>query len=210
VAALLLAAAVLAGFAVLAARPGAGPLSARDRLLLLADAAGPGDGDAGSGTYSQVHLRRWVGRTRIDSQRWRAPDGSGRLSERRRGATVRTEYPAGGLRLPFGEPFPATAAGLRAALPGAPGAAVTALLDAIGIRYLDPAERAAVLRVLAGLPGLTFTGAGPGGLGFALDASGLRLGVAVDPATGAVTGWRYGDAERVEVLDSRRVPAPPV
>ncbi|MGI5242584.1 hypothetical protein [Dactylosporangium sp. CA-139066] len=155
-----------------------------------------------------MHLRRWVGPTPIDSERWRAPDGSGRVAARRQGATVRTDYPPGSLRLPFGEPFPDTAAGLRAALPGAPAAAATALLDAIGIRYLTPAERAAVLRVIAGLPGLTFTGGGPHGLSFALDGPGLS--VAVDPATGAVTGWRYGDAERVEVLDSRRVPAPPL
>jgi hypothetical protein len=232
VALLLAAAAVLTArsFTATGGPPRTGPaLSPRDRLLLLADVAGPAVGDASAGRYSRIHIRRWV-RTgdrfaRWDSERWRAPDGSGRLAERRldsvatlaepfpaaglntAGApSIRTDYPAGSLRLRVGEPFPATAGALLAAFGGEGPTAVTAgLLDSIGIRYLDRAERAAVLRVFAGLPGLTFVGAGALGLGFGLDLPGVRLRLLVDAVTGEVVGWQHGDAERVLVLDRTRV-----
>ena len=73
--------------------------------------------------------------------------------------------------------------------------------------YLDRAGRAAALRVLAGQPGLDYAGPDPLGARFALTAGEVRLTVSVRPATGEVTGWQYGDAERVEVLARTRVPS---
>jgi hypothetical protein len=178
-----------------------GPPSPRERLLLLARAAGPAAGDVSTGRYSRIRLVRWV-RTgavvaRFDSERWRAADGSGRLAELRLdapGAPVsRIDYPPGGLPL-------------HPARPGdGPTAVATSLLDTIGVRYLDRAERAAALRTLAGLPGLAYAGLTESGLAFTLPAGDAPLTIRVSPATGEVTGWQYGDAERVEVLARDRV-----
>ncbi|WP_426503912.1 hypothetical protein ACPPVO_40690 [Dactylosporangium sp. McL0621] len=174
-----------------------GPPPARERLLLLAAAAGPAAGDTSIGRYSRIQLRRWVRTgtrvTRFDSERWRAADGSGRLAERRLDppgtAATRTDFPPGGLPL-------------RPAGPGGdPAAVVTSLLDMIGIRYLDRAERAAVLRTVAGLPGLAVAGRT-----FTLPAGEGRLALDVDPATGEIVAWQYDDAVRVEVLRRDRVP----
>jgi hypothetical protein len=206
-------AALLAGRAALDTRAGTEALSARERLLWLAGAAQAAGGDGGGGRYSRIHLQRTARSVRIDSERWRGPDGSGRLAERRLGTpgapVVRTDYPPGSLRLRTGEPFPTDPAALVTALtrgqPGdGPTAVVTGLLDTIGIRYLDRAERAATLRALAGLPGLAFAGAGPHGLEFTVAVGDERLRLDVDGATGEVTGWEWGDAERVEILGRAR------
>ena len=213
VAVLLTAAALLAGRAAEDATTGG--LTARDRLLWLAAAAGPADGDGGAGRYSRIRLQRQVRTVRTDSERWRGPDGSGRLAERRLGSpgapVVRTDYPPGSLRLRTGEPFPADPAALVAALtrgqPGdGPAAVVTGLLDTIGIRYLDRAERATTLRAIAGLPGLVYAGPDPLGLAFTLAVGDERLRLVVDGRTGEVTEWQYGGgAERVVILERARV-----
>ncbi|WP_432972313.1 hypothetical protein [Dactylosporangium sp. CA-233914] len=192
----------LAGAALLAGRawwpePGQEPASARDRLLLIAAAAGRVAGDASTGPYSRIHLVRWVrtgaGAIRFDSERWRAADGSGRLVERRLDApgapAVRTDYPPGSLLLRTADPA------------DGPTAVATSLLDMIGIRYLDRPARAAALRTLASLPGLA--GTGPA---FTLTAGANRLTIVVDPATAELTGWQYDDGERVEILSRTRVP----
>ncbi|MER7274365.1 hypothetical protein ABT369_07920 [Dactylosporangium sp. NPDC000244] len=172
-----------------------GPPSARERLLLLAAAAGPAAADGSTGRYSRVHLVRWVRSgtavARIDSERWRAPDGSGRVSERRvdppgPGSTV--DYSSGELPMPPVDPT------------ADPTAIVTSLLDMIGVRYLDRPERAAALRTIAGLPGLAAAGQG-----FSVPVGATRLTIELDPGTGEIVAWQYGDAERVEVLSRERV-----
>ncbi|MFB9177915.1 hypothetical protein ACFFX1_07185 [Dactylosporangium sucinum] len=174
-------------------------LSPAERLLTVAERAGPAPGDVTAGEYSRIHLRRVTrsgGRAVVwDSVRWRAADGSGRLAERRltgRGgpgpATV-TDYPPGALEV-------------------AGPTAVTSVLDLIGLRYLDRAERAAVLRVVAGLPGLAYRGpARAGTLGFTVDVAGTPLTLAVRTTTGEIVEWDYGDAQRVVVVDRARVSA---
>ncbi|WP_238010711.1 hypothetical protein KZZ52_39490 [Dactylosporangium sp. AC04546] len=174
-------------------------LSPAERLLTVAQRAGPAPGDLAAGGYSRIHLRRVTrvgGRPVVwDSVRWRAADGSGRLAERRltaRGgpgpATV-TDYPPGALEV-------------------AGPTVVTSVLDLVGLRYLDLAERAAVLRVVAGLPGLAYRGPGDAGtIAFTVDVGGTPLTLAVRTTTGEIDGWDYSDAQRVVVVDRTRVAA---
>jgi len=210
-------------------------MPARQRLLLAAAGAAPVPADRLAGVYSHIRLRRWVGGDEgaRDSERWRAADGSGLLAEGRtgkgsKGSANITEYPAGALPLPVAEPFPADPATLRRQLSGEndpgelrttaggdPGLVVTRLLDLVGLRYLDRAERATVLRLLAELPGLAAAepagvpAADPTALTFGLEFDGTRLTFAVRAGSGEILGWQYGDAERVAVLIRSREPQLP-
>lgn len=79
-----------------------------------------------------------------------------------------------------------------------PAETLVAATDLVAERVLAPAERAALLRVLARVPGLSYAGrvtdrAGRAGVGFSLDSafSGLptRYTLIVDPATGRVLDY---------------------
>jgi hypothetical protein len=177
--------------------------------------------------------------SRIES--WRGPDDSGRraiaFEEPRFTSTSREwlwraqhlfgdgldpaaeDYPAGRFPAMWADQPPAADldAWLHVAHPKANGPyeTIVAVTDLARERLLTPATRAATLRIVAQLPGLTYDGtvtdrAGRAGAAFSLttDASGLptRYTLVVDAATGSLLGYEQmltTDAGRLDV----RVPA---
>lgn len=170
---------------------------------------------------------------------WRAADGSGRVVERYAAPVFRsgdgkrawqqqgspgagekpreTTYPAGGFPGMWADRPPADAAALAAWLrtghPAGNGPAETlvAITDLARERVLSPAERAAVVRVLARVPGIESTGAvtdraGRTGEAFSVVSgySGLptRYTLILDPADGRLLGYEQmltTDAGRLDV-----------
>lgn len=162
------------------------------------------------------------GRVVVSYQEPQFPAGSDRWSRLRGvpdGGTHRTDYAPG--RFPAMWPAQPPADHLDTWLaighPAANGPAETlvAVTDLARERVLTPATRAAVLRVVAGLPGLTYEGrvtdrAGRQGEGFSLvsDHSGLptRYTLIVAPETGVLLGYESMLTTTAGKLDVR-VPA---
>ncbi|GAB3852441.1 hypothetical protein ACFPIJ_58000 [Dactylosporangium cerinum] len=181
-------------------------------LLDIAQHAQPAASDRHAGSASCLHLRRWTrtpGLRVIETTSILLvnPDGSGLLWQQRTSdpdalPTV-TQYAAGDLSGPIGEPIPADAVRLADAVtaatpPGSGSAPVVAvLLDLVSVRTLDRVHRAAVIRVLAMLPGVELLGQSPrhdsGVLEFQFsDASGNPINVDIDPDTAEILGYQLG------------------
>ena len=162
------------------------------------------------------------GRVVVSYQEPQFPAGSDRWSRLRGvpdGGTHRTDYAPG--RFPAMWPAPPPASRLDAWLAighrpaNGPAETLVAVTDLARERVLTPDTRAAVLRVVAGLPGLTYEGrvtdrVGRQGEGFSLvsDHSGLptRYTLIVDPETGALLGYESMLTTTAGKLDVR-VPA---
>jgi hypothetical protein len=175
---------------------------------------------------------------------WRAPDGSGRKisafqppvfrsdADRERwldqGSPGEEEDPSrdsyGPGKFPVMWPDPAPASGaalkpwLRIGHPATNGPVETlvAIEDLVREQVLSPAQRAAVLRVLAGVEGLKYDGtvtdrAGRPGIGFSVesDYSGLpaRYAVIFSPATGALLAF---EEQLTRTAGKLNVPVPSV
>ncbi|MET7423686.1 hypothetical protein [Dactylosporangium sp. NPDC005555] len=166
------------------------------------------------GAAGCLHVVRWdrtPGRpaVRTTSIRWIDPDGSGLLLEQsgsyRHPAPASALLTAGGPRRPGTDPIPADPRRLAEAVtaiasPGGGSTAVVAvLLDLTGVRALGLAQRAAVVRVLAMLPGVTVLGQlrGRGGavvyeFRFSDGSSADPIDVYLDPVTAEIRGYRLG------------------
>jgi hypothetical protein len=165
---------------------------------------------------------------------WRTPDDAGRVVERylppvfrsddeRRAwqdagspgadpVTRRSDFAAHEFPALWAQRPPTTVAALRAWLRhdhSGDDATADAVVDLLGERVLTPSERAALLRVVAGIPGLSFTGtttdrAGRRGEAYSvvLMASGLptTYTFVIDPATGIFLAH-----ERVLTTDAGRL-----
>ncbi|MEV7214711.1 CU044_5270 family protein [Kitasatospora cineracea] len=147
------------------------------------------------------------------------PDGTGTQSRRFDGQPERTEPYSAGL---YRQPAPADPDALRALLRTSTPAVDTAsgLAQALGgllrTQVLNPRQRAAVLRLVAALPGLSYDGsvtdrAGRPGEAFSAesDGSGLptRYTFVVDPDSGRILGDEATLTTRAGALD---VPVPSV
>ncbi|GAB3848722.1 hypothetical protein ACFPIJ_55875 [Dactylosporangium cerinum] len=181
-------------------------------LLEIAQHAQPAASDHQAGAASCIRLVRWdrtPGRRVIEttSSRQVNPDGSGLLWQQRGSdpdavPTV-TQYAAGSLYGPVGESIPADPVRLAdvvaavAPAGSGPTAVVAVLLDLASVRTLDLAQRAAVVRVLAMLPGVTFPGQSPrhdsGVFEFEFsDGGGDPISVDIDPDTAEILGYQVG------------------
>jgi hypothetical protein len=204
---------------LLAYRPLPGSADASTLLTGIADRVSTLPDDSGSGTVAHLRLADWSLWTTVDGERvtsevvpqetefWIAADGSGRerrsyqrpgddevVSEESYGPGGRsTMWPLGSLS---SDPK-ALEQQLTQFHPVSKGPAerLVAVTDASRSMPLPPPVRAAMLRYLAGTPGLTIAGyvtdrAGRPGIGFHLDSaySGLptRYTVIIDEATGRV------------------------
>ncbi|MFC4148007.1 CU044_5270 family protein [Micromonospora mangrovi] len=172
---------------------------------------------SGGRTVSAVVPQQW--------QSWRTDDDAGRMIKRDLSPVFRSDadrrqwqkwggrvtsseevhdYPAGGFFSRFRGAVPADAAVLRGWLEAgtsanqAPVQYLEDIAQLAGMRLLNPAQRAATLRLLADLPGMTVTGtvtdrAGRIGEAFSIttDAHGLpaKHTVIVDPRSGALLGY---------------------
>ncbi|HWS32557.1 MAG TPA: CU044_5270 family protein [Actinoplanes sp.] len=169
---------------------------------------------------------------------WRAADGSGRVVERYGAPVFRSEdgrrawqqqgspgadgkpretvFPAGGFPGMWTDRPPAEAAALATWLQtghpagNGPMETLVAITDLARERVLSPAERAAVVRVLAGVPGIASTGAvtdraGRHGAAFSVvsDRSGLptRYTLILDPADGRLLGYEQSLTTEAGKLD---------
>lgn len=226
------------------AGPGLLGLSPQDQLLLLAQQVRPTAGDALVGDDSCVRIQRRVdsGDSMIvfESARRITPAGAGIIAQRNAtvlvgadsaevdrqlhlAAVTVTAYGSGELLSPVGDPVSADAAVLAARVADRTGAdrgaaaVVAVLTDLTTIRYLDVAQRAAVLRVLATLPSLTsgrllVDPAERTGVTFHLDDGTNTIVFSVDPSSGRLLtaevvagGHRY----RTLLLGSSRCGCPP-
>ncbi|MEU2661404.1 CU044_5270 family protein [Micromonospora sp. NPDC007220] len=172
---------------------------------------------SGGRTTSAVVPQQW--------RSWRTDNDAGRMVKRdlpptfrtaadrrewqRRGGRVDSvqevrDSAAGDFYTPFQGPVPTEAGALRqwltagASAPEAPVQYLEDVAELAGVRLLNPAQRAAVLMLLADLPGITAAGtvtdrAGRHGEAFSIvsDAHGLpaQYTVIVDPGTGALLGY---------------------
>ncbi|TCB91615.1 hypothetical protein E0H26_25345 [Micromonospora zingiberis] len=164
------------------------PTTVRDQLLRLADRLAAVPDDAHPGPYSYVRIWHWARAStvlaRFESERWRHPDGSGVIIERRaadrplltrrpggdelkvfdKAEPTRETYTPGRLPPALPEPIPTDTAELieRMGTTAPPEAGPTALLAATAninrSQYLDLHRRAAILRVLATIPTLRYDG----------------------------------------------------
>lgn len=153
---------------------------------------------------------------RTQTTRWRAIDGTGRVDTRRlpeRRDLTRTPtsteqhelaaaptttdhyYDPGQLGATLTEPIPTDQAVLTAKLfehqpaETGPQALLWAICDLNRYHYLNQTARASALRILAGIPGITYTRtgndiAGRTGTWYQLDTAGNRDIIALDPADG--------------------------
>jgi hypothetical protein len=153
---------------------------------------------------------------RTDETWWRATDGTGQARVRRlperpdltrmpsseehrtltaAPASIDRYRESGRLAMTFTEPIPADQAALTARLfehqpaETGPQALLWAVCDLTGHHYLNQEVRASILRILAGLQGLTDMGvaediAGRLGWWLRLDTPGNRDIISVDPSTG--------------------------
>ncbi|MDG9674766.1 hypothetical protein [Micromonospora sp. DH14] len=183
--------------------------------------------------------------TRSDVRRWRRDtDSSGRELTRRLpdvpGLTHRptpaersrfpaasektTRYLAGELPPYLAEPLPADATTLAGSLaprelanePAYPRMLVHGVIGLATSQYLSQEQRAEILRVLAGVPNISFGGeqtdlAGRAGLGFSVTVDGSTTQLILNPGTGEVlsaheqvTGARAGLFSLVLILDRGR------
>ncbi|GAA3251218.1 hypothetical protein ACFO1B_43680 [Dactylosporangium siamense] len=186
--------------------------TSQSALLDIAQHARPVASDHQTDSASCLHLRRWTRTPGLQVIETTSivlvnPDGSGLLwqqspSDPDATPTV-TRYAAGGLYGPIGEPIPADVVRLADAVtaatpPGSGSTAVVAvLLDLVSVRTLDRTHRAAVIRILAMLPGVEMHGQSPrhnsGILEFQFsDASGHPINVDIDPDTAEVLGYQLG------------------
>ncbi|MEV6928084.1 hypothetical protein AB0M46_26785 [Dactylosporangium sp. NPDC051485] len=132
-------------------------------------------------------------------------------------APVVSYYGSGALVSPVGDPVPADARLLADRIAARTGAmlssdaqdardalVVAVLADLIAVRYLDLPQRAAVLRVLAGLATLTAADtdvAGRGGaVAFHVAAGTVPATVVVDAATGRLLRYQTGTGENQMVI----------
>ncbi|MFF5073034.1 CU044_5270 family protein [Micromonospora olivasterospora] len=144
-----------------------------------------------------------------DRREWKKRGGRTNSSEKTR------DYAAGEFHRWRG-PVPTDATTLRAWLtagapaPEAPVQYLEAIAELAGVRLLNPAQRAAALRLLADLPGITVTGtvtdrAGRSGEAFSItsDAHGLpaQYTVIVDPTSGALLGYEAVLTETAGMLN---------
>ncbi|MEV0569278.1 hypothetical protein [Dactylosporangium sp. NPDC050588] len=180
-------------------------------LISIAQHAQPTASDQQTGTSSCLHLIRWdryPGRPVIETESIRHvnPDGSGVLYQQTNApqptAATTTRFAAGELHSPIDEPIPTDPVRLNDAVttatpPGSGSTAVVAvLLDLTSIRTLNLAERVAVIRVLAMLPGVELIAWVPGrgtGVGLQLrfsDGRGDPIDVITDQDTGEILGYR--------------------
>jgi hypothetical protein len=191
----------------------------QERLRALADRLTASPTDDHVGRFDYVRTQLWARATtkvaRFETEKWRAADGSGRVVERRpadradltrlpdgndRGdfATAQAEvqdYGPGRLApevsLPIATGPDALAAQMYTISPpeNGPLSLITAVSNINRTHYLDRANRADVLRVLATIPTITYQGqtvdiAGRAGQTWAVDTgSGTEL-LTFDPATG--------------------------
>ncbi|QKW22734.1 CU044_5270 family protein [Kitasatospora sp. NA04385] len=183
------------------------------------------------GPDSVLEWRDWNLSTRVDgntvtsrvlTEQHRAllhPDGTGTQSSRFDGRPERTEPYAAGL---YRQPVPADPDALRALLRAStpavdtPSGLAQALRGLLRTQVLDPGQRAAVLRLVAALPGLSYDGsvtdrAGRPGEAFSAesDGSGLptRYTFVVDPDSGRILGDEATLTTRAGALN---VPVPSV
>ncbi|MFG3423347.1 CU044_5270 family protein [Micromonospora sp. NPDC048063] len=183
----------------------------------------------GGRTTSAVVPEQW--------RSWRTDDDAGRMLrkalpptfrsdaerrewKRRGGRTDSSEetrdYAAGEFHSRWRGEVPTDANALRewltagASAPEAPVQYLEAVAELAGVRLLNPAQRAAALRLLADLPGITVTGtvtdrAGRSGEAFSItsDAHGLpaQYTVIVDPGSGVLLGYEEVLTERAGMLN---------
>ncbi|MFE9187925.1 hypothetical protein ACFYMB_31865 [Micromonospora haikouensis] len=170
--------------------------------------------------HTQSWARATTTIVRIDLRHWRCDStGSGHDIERRlpplhsvhhtpqprerrlfaQADTVLTRYPPGELAPYIAEPIPTDPTALAAALapptpdtpPADPRTLINGVIGMARSQHINRDQRAAVLRVLAGIPGITYRGqvtdvAGRPGLGFRLTTDGNTLDLVVDTTTGAI------------------------
>ena len=195
------------------AAPG-GEKDARGRLERIADAAAAQPAPPPSDLPEHHKIKSWDLFTRVgdevtstivvtESESWRAANDSGAIVHKRGGKTETMELQPGQIGMWHDRPPTGTdqaAAWLKMGHPAENGPAevMVAITDLARERVLTPAERAAVLRVLARVPGLMANGevedrAGRIGQAFSLNSryTGLmtRYTLIVDPATGEFLGF---------------------
>jgi hypothetical protein len=195
------------------------------------------------GLYQDTTVANGVSSTTSDRDAreiWIAPDGSGRIRETRGATTSDDRFGPGGLSYTnfAGWPTDPTAmlAKLRAeaadAGPSGPPPDVEAFVvagDALRETGAPPAVRAAILRAIVEIPGVTVLGTvrdqvGRSGLGVAISPTGADRQVIIldpttsallaeqteSPTTGAVDNWTaYLDSQFVAVVPPGGFPMPP-
>jgi hypothetical protein len=191
-----------------------GENDARGRLERVADAAAAQPAPPPTDLPEHHKIKSWDLFTRVgdevtstivvtESESWRAANDSGAIVRRRGGETETMEFQPGEIGMWHDRPPTGTdqaAAWLKMGHPAENGPAevMVAITDLVRERVLAPDERAAVLRVLARVPGLMANGevedrAGRAGQAFSLNSryTGLmtRYTLIVDPATGAFLGF---------------------
>jgi hypothetical protein len=187
---------------------------ARPYLLALADKAERQPPPARAGRYHYVRTEGWNAWTasREVSEWWLATDGSARVGEKRLGPGAIPGYQA--------EPLPAEPGALRDRLRRAADPDRELLLAAVAsvwrAKVVEPGESAAMLRLLAGEPGVLYRGGvtdrgGREGLAFTadLDDGTVRRVVVLDPVTGALLADERVALDRA-ALQRGRGPAPTV
>ncbi|MEV6927447.1 hypothetical protein AB0M46_23485 [Dactylosporangium sp. NPDC051485] len=221
-------------------------LSPQGQLLLLAQRVQPTAADALTGDDSCVRIQRSVeaddSTIVFESVRRISPSGAGIVTQRRatvpsgagaaevgrlldQAAATVTTYGSGELLSPVGDPVPVDAQTLAVRVAARTGAGrgaaavVAVLTDLATVRYLDVAQRVAVLRVLATLPSLTGGGlhpdpAGRTGITVQVDDGTSTIRFSVDPSSGRLLTAEVvppggGHRHVTQLLGSTRCTCPP-
>lgn len=181
-------------------------------LNAIADAAAQLQDAVAPGSHDHIQMAAWSLDTSVGEQTtseivesrtelWRGPDQSGRMITVRHGERSVEDYPAGQFGGMWNDRAPADAAALTEWLKqghppeNGPAETVAAITDLLREQPLAARQRAALLRVLARVPGVGYAGAvtdraNRQGEAFSLDSdmSGLptRHLLIVDPKTGVI------------------------